>query len=162
MIEYTGMFAPGILDDALHGGKIESISGFEWNVRPVITNANGVDVTSNFEVNLTLAVYIKPFEIEEVIWDGTWNAVENLYEYEYTGSSIVPKPIVKNATGKVLDPQFKVEVSPSQALIPSDTVYTAIITGYDTKNFVFTKYSTNAILDYNYILFKVVPAKLKI
>lgn len=162
VIEYTGMFAPGILDDALHGGKIESISGFEWNVRPVITNANGVDVTSNFEVNLTLAVYIKPFEIEEVIWDGTWNAVENLYEYEYTGSSIVPKPIVKNATGKVLDPQFKVEVSPSQALIPSDTVYTAIITGYDTKNFVFTKYSTNAILDYNYILFKVVPAKLKI
>ncbi|MDE6584534.1 MAG: hypothetical protein K2K15_03940, partial [Anaeroplasmataceae bacterium] len=156
------MFALGA-EDALHPGeKINNISGFRWTTRPVITDSNGNDVTRNFKVAVTLAVYIKPFEITEVTWPGAKGDDGITYEYEYTGAPIVPVPTVVNANGKELNPRFTVEVTNGPALIPSAQIYEARVTSYDTRNFRYNVYSHGPLYDYNYIQFKVIPAKLHI
>lgn len=150
------------LDDKLHPGeKINYIDGFKWTTQPKILDDRGNDVTRNFKVAVTLALYIKPFEITEVQWPGT-KASDGVYEYEYTGAAIVPVPTVKNAAGKVLNPQFVVKVANGPAIIPSSTIFTAQVENYDRRNFRYNVYSTGPINEYNYINFRVIPAKLKI
>ena len=137
--------------------------GFKWASKPQIIK-NGEDVTRNFTFNLNYAVYIAPYEIngDNLSWDGYLNPTTLVYEYEYTGDSIIPVPTVQNQnTYKYYDPKIKVTVNPSPAVYPSAVEYTATITSYDTRNFKFS----NAILDSsgNYVLrFIVVNAKLHI
>ena len=116
---------------------------FTWKTPYRVYDANSKDVTSNFKVAITMMVYIVPFEIKEVVWDGEYNNSTGLYEYEYTGTAIVPKPMVYNSDHKLMNPKFQVFVTQAgnqaQAIYPSDTTqYVATITSFDEKNFKWT------------------------
>ncbi|MDE7100767.1 MAG: hypothetical protein K2O05_02830, partial [Anaeroplasmataceae bacterium] len=147
--------------------NIEHISDFIWASNPVIRNTRGEDVSRNFEVLVTGAVSINPFEInsDNLKWPGVFNGT--YYEYEYTGREIVPVPTVTNKDGVVLNPQFRVKITsafsdPDVAIDPSDTLYSAKIMGCDTRNFIFVTYNHSPNKNFNYIDFKVVKAKLRI
>lgn len=156
--KYNGNDKYHILDNLVtSGGDSYAVKGgFTWQTPYKIYDTNGQEVTRNFECIITKCVQINKFEITEFEWDGTLNDA-GIYEYEYTGEAIVPKPIVKHPeTKQIMDAKIEVVVTPSDAIYPGDLVYTATISTFDSANFVFADGLAN------FIKFKVVKAKVYI
>lgn len=146
---------------------ITYMNTFRWVGRPYVRDAQGRDVTHNFDVVVTGAVYIQPYEITKanLEWPGVFNG--SYYEIEYTGLEIIPVPKVTNEYNEVLDPKFTVKVTsdyanPDHAIDPSERLYRSQIIGCDTRNFVFVTYDHQPERGMNFVDFKVVKAKLTI
>lgn len=161
-------------------GTIPGVSGsFKWTRSPVIKNENGVDVTSNFELIITNAVVIEPYELtrDSLIWDGMEVSGEAYeYEYYYTGAAINPIPYIKDHKEIDLAGQVEVIVCESplstasyEAIDPSNIlggkIYYARINKFNTNNFDTSKWLIpDGTQTYSepYMSFQIIPAKLKL
>lgn len=149
--------------------QIDVVGGFKWVGKPVVRDPRGNDVSKNFTFVINYVVYIEPFSIPssgKMMWPGQPDepGTDNIYEYQFTGSPIVPVPVVYDKQNNVLDPKFVIGVSygpngvngePVDAIFPSEQIYTSYIKSYDHRNFVL-----EAGMDH--IDFKIIKAKLKI
>ena len=127
-----------------------SIGGFTWITTPRLFDANGNDVSRNFYFNVTLAVYIKPYQVteESLTWPGGTYVLSggqfgaNYYEFQYTGNPVLPYPQVQDPVTFVnYNPDFKVSVNPEKPIYPIHTdptgadLNSAVVTSYNSRNF---------------------------
>lgn len=97
--------------------------GFEWANGYHIYNEKGQDVTSNFEMIITLFVEIMPYNFNDsnLRWDGTWNSTTSKYEYKYNGLVLSPKPHIYDEKYGEMDAGFNVIIDPVDAIDPGTT-----------------------------------------
>ncbi|MCR5787037.1 MAG: leucine-rich repeat domain-containing protein [Acholeplasmatales bacterium] len=173
----AGLYAQdlsGIMEVKIGSSPVENIRGFRWKVSPKITK-NGKNVTSNFNLIITLAVKIKPLVVTEdlIEWDGALKTGNDgsYYEYSYIGKELLPKVTIYSDATKTEKVNYALEVQTygettyntkgvaGDTIYPNSTdkYYTADIKNYNNGNLDF-----NNSIELTTTKFRIVNAKVEI
>ena len=146
------------------GTYTSASNGFRWDSDYVI-RYKGVDVTSNFTIELYLRVIIKPMKVR-IVWDNCeYDQIGQIYSYQYTGDIILPQAKVVDLSGREVEAcSVSTENIAGRGVFPSSTEYegfawlTRSNGNYELESYNYTHNARNGM----YQKYKIVNRKVTI